>query len=138
MASSPLLLHGPKIRQSKAGWLYQLLLFCVKQQMQLIFCQSTLVTDGTLHAQCPGAKQVPLAINTSVSISLHVLMPSPVWLTAHCRVLQHVAATHLYTLIYLTEAAKLLVLASACPVLYQPRAQALQPSCILWKAESLK
>lgn len=140
MASSPLPLHGPKIRQSKAVCLYQLLLFCVKQHMQLIFCQPTVVADGTLHAQCPQAKQVPLAINTSVSVSLHVPMPSPVYLTAHCCVLQPPAATHLYRLIYLTKPTKLLILASACPVLYRPRAQTLQirPSCNLRKAKSLQ
>lgn len=71
--------------KAEQGWLaVPLLLFCVKQHMQLIFCQPTVVAGGTLHAQCPGAKQVPLAINTSVCVSLHVLMPSPAWFTARC------------------------------------------------------
>lgn len=119
MTSSSLPLHGPKRGQSKAGWLYELLRFCVKQHMPLIFCQPTAVADGTLHAQCPGAKQVPLAIN-----AIRKCFAAPGWLTAHCCVLWQAAATHLYWLIYPTEGTKLLVWAPA------PTLQT-RPSCIL-------
>lgn len=114
MTSSSLPLHGPKRGQSKAGWLYKLLRFCVKQHMPLIFCQPTAVADGTLHAQCPGAKQVPLAINAT-----RKCFSAPGWLTAHCCVLWQAATTHLYWLIYPTEGTKLLVWASAHPVLHR-------------------
>lgn len=58
----------PKIRASEAVCLHQLLLFCAQQRMQLIFRQTTAAAAGTLHTPCPGAKRVPLAINTSGSV----------------------------------------------------------------------
>lgn len=73
---------------------------------------------------------------THLSVSLHVLVPSPVSLTACCHVLQQAAA--LYGPNRRSEATQLLAVASAHPVPYHPRAQT-QPSCVLrWPSHGSK
>lgn len=85
--------------------------------MQLIFCQLAAVADGSLHTHRPGLRRGPLAINTSVSVSLHVLMPPQrVNSTLLCAA---TGSSHPSLDAYLSyRATKLLVPALACPVLY--------------------